>query len=77
MKLNKFHLRRFIASLIASPILAGLYLAMWFLLTMLGAGGNYEMAMNAVPSILVVWVLLFTFWTEFYNFVERVTGVEN
>jgi len=74
MKLNKFHLRRFIASLLATPLVAGTYLAMWFALTMLGAGGNYEMAMNAVPTIIVVWILVMTFWTEFYSFAMRMSG---
>lgn len=77
MKLNKFHLRRFIASLLLTPIVVGLHLAMWFALTMLGAGGNYEMAMNAVPTITVVWVLVVTFWTEFCSFVTRVSGGDN
>ena len=76
MKLNKFHLRRLIASLLVSPLIVGAYLAMWFVLVMLGATGNYEMAMNAVPSLVVVWVLLMTFWTEFYSFVNRLGGGE-
>jgi hypothetical protein len=74
MKLNKFHLRRFIASLLVSPLIVGAYFAMWFALVMLGANGNYQIAMNAVPSLVVVWVLLMTFWTEFYSFVMRLSG---
>jgi len=77
MKLNKFHLRRFIASLVVSPLIVGGYLAMWFALVMLGAGGDYEMAMNAVPTIIVVWILVATFWTEFYSFVMRLSGGDN
>jgi hypothetical protein len=77
MKLNKFHLRRFIASLITAPVVAGAYILLWFALVMLGATGNYEMALNAVPSILVVWVLGVTFWTEFHSFVMRMSGGDN
>jgi hypothetical protein len=50
---------------------------MWFALVMLGANGNYEMALNAIPSLVAVWVLLMTFWTEFYSFVMRLSGGEN
>jgi hypothetical protein len=41
---------------------------------MLGAGGNYELALNAIPSLVVVWILVVTFWTEFYSFAMRMSG---
>jgi hypothetical protein len=74
MKLNKFHLRRFIASLLLTPIVVGLHLTVWLALTMLGAEGNYELSLNALPSLVVVWILVVTFWTEFYSFAMRMSG---
>lgn len=77
MKLNKFHVRRLIASLLVSPLIWGAHLAVWFALTMLGAGGSYELSLNAVPSLILTWVVLFTFWTEFYAMVNRLGGGDN
>lgn len=74
MKLNKFHLRRFIASLLLTPIVVVLHLTVWVTLTMLGAGGNYELSLNALPSLVVVWIVVVTFWTEFHSFAMRVSG---
>jgi hypothetical protein len=77
MKLNKFHLRRFIASLLLAPIVVWLHLIVWFVLTMLGAGGNYELSLNAIPSLVVVWILVVTFWAEFYSFAMRLSGSDD
>lgn len=77
MKLNKYHLRRFIASLITAPIVVGLCWLAWFTLVLLGAGGNQEMFTNVIIPVTVVWIVATTFWTEFVEFVEQVSEAKH
>jgi hypothetical protein len=69
----KFVIRRLVASIILSPLVALAYSGLWLALVMLGAGGSFAMFVSVLPSVLVVWVLFVTLYPALMAFVERIT----
>jgi hypothetical protein len=68
----KFYVRRFIASLLALPIVLGAYLLLVGLLATLTVGGGFDY--TVLYPIAFVWVGAITFAPDFWRFVQRVSG---
>jgi hypothetical protein len=68
----KFYVRRFIASLLALPIVLGAYFLFVALLAGFSVGGGFDY--TVFYSIAFVWVGAVTFAPEFWRFVQRVSG---
>ena len=65
----KFYARRFIASLLALPIVLGAYLLFVALLAGFSVGGGFDY--TVLYPIAIVWVGAITFAPDFWRFVNR------
>jgi hypothetical protein len=65
----KFYVRRFIASLLALPIVLGAYFLFVALLAGFSVGGGFDY--TVLYPIAFVWVVLFTIAPDFWRFVNR------
>lgn len=68
--MNKYTLRRFIASIITAPLAIVAYGLLWFILLAAGAHDNGAFYDN-LWFIAIVWVLAWTFTTDVLNYLER------
>lgn len=68
----KYYVRRFIASLLALPIVLGAYVLFVALLAGFTVGGGFDY--TVLYPIAFVWVGAITFAPEFARFVNRLGG---
>lgn len=69
--MNKYTIRRFIASIITVPLAWGVYFLLWATLIMAGAYGTFETFQENLPYIAIVWVLGWTFGPQYLRYMER------
>ena len=69
--MNKYTIRRFIASIITIPIALTGYFLIWALLIGYGAVGTFEQFKDNLPLISVAWVLAWTFGPDIERYIER------
>jgi hypothetical protein len=69
--MNKYTLRRFIASVITTPIAIGLYFLLWAVLIGYGAVGTFTQFQENLPLISLGWVLAWTFGPDLMRYMEK------
>ena len=70
---TKYAIRRLVASVILTPLVAIAYGLVWIVPVMFGAHGTLDMYLTALPLVLIVWVVSATFATQLLDYVERIS----
>jgi hypothetical protein len=70
---TKYTIRRLVASVVLSPLVAIAYGLVWLVPVMFGAYGTLDMYLTALPLVLITWVVSATFATQLLSFVERIS----
>lgn len=69
--MNKYTVRRFIASIITIPVGLAAYFLLWAGLIAFGAEGTMETFLGNLPLISVMWVIAWTFGPDFMRYLEK------
>lgn len=69
--MNKYTLRRFIASIITIPVGIAAYFMLWAFLIGMGAEGDFATFKYNLPLISVGWVLAWTFGVDLERYFEK------
>jgi len=70
---TRYAIRRLIASVVLTPLIAIAYGLMWIVPVMFGAHGTLDMYLTALPLVLIVWVVSATFAPQLLRYVERIS----
>jgi hypothetical protein len=69
--MNKYTLRRFIASIITVPLAYAGYLFIWIILIAFGGEGRFVDFQENLPIIAFAWVLGWTLGPDLERYIER------
>lgn len=69
----KYTVRRLIASVLLSPVVALAYGMVWFIPVMFGAYGTLAMYLTALPYVLITWVVCATLAPQLMRLAEWIT----
>jgi hypothetical protein len=69
--MNKYTIRRFIASIITVPLAYTGYLLLWVILIGLGAEGRFSDFQMNLPYVAFAWVLGWTLIPDIERYMER------
>lgn len=75
--MNKYTLRRFIASIITVPLAYIGYLLLWVVLIGLGAEGRFVDFQENLPYIAFAWVIGWTLGPDIERIIERRQAVRD